>query len=870
MLDYDKNVTSRLEDTLKKEYTQSLSFSPNSVSLLQKRYLVKDEKGNIQETPKDLLARVAVNIAYADFNYDLNESQTYNTAKEFYEMMAKKDFMPNSPTLMNAGRSMQQLAACFVVPIEDNMNSILQGMKDAGMIHKSGGGTGFSFSRPRRKNAYVSTTYGKASGPISFMSAYDGVTESVNQGGFRRGANFGGLRVDHPDVLEFIRIKADEKSKKLSNFNLSVFITDDFMRALENDEYYYLKNPNGSYLTLDDILADENGVKIGLINEKDLNYRILNENGEIKVIDNFSGEIYGKVKDNKIALNAKRVFNEITKYAWNNGEPGVIFIDTINKYNPTPKLGAIESTNPCGEQPLLPYEACNLGSINLENFVKEGKIDYERLSKVASIATHFLDNVIDMSEYPLEKTKEEKEKLIEFLKKYEIEKSKIEQIIKEWSQSPIEKIVKENRKIGLGVMGFTDMLIKLDIPYDSEKAVQTAENVMKFIKEEAKKESYKLAKERGVFPNFEDSIFNDGKEENKLRNATLTTIAPTGSIGIIADVFSRGIEPLHELIYIHKDSDGQKRKYVNESLKQDLIKYGINPQQVLRRLENGEKLQDMPIPNNIKRLYVTTNDIETDYHIKIQAAFQKYTDNAVSKTVNFPFTATIDDFVKAYIEAHKAGCKGITAYRKGSREDEVITSVSKKGLEEKLKNIPKIRPAFVREETVGQEQKVFLIPTYVDGEKRELFGTTNYANPDEMSLFNSLLVRISKDLRKGLSPQEIADDIKNCNLPKEVGGWNPIGDKSYYNSSIPEAISKTLTNFKMDIDEQKVSHLMKELEKELNKFKDKEADNKEKISKPTIKDKPINLCSECNEGTIINIEGCLQCNVCGHSPKGCS
>lgn len=869
MLVYDKNITSRLEDTLKKEYTQSLSFSPNSVSLLQKRYLVKDEKGNIQETPKDLFTRVAVNIAYADFNYGLNESQVYNTAKEFYEIMAKKDFMPNSPTLMNAGRSMQQLAACFVVPIEDNMDSILQGMKDAGMIHKSGGGTGFSFSRPRRKNAYVSSTYGKASGPISFMSAYDGVTESVNQGGFRRGANFGGLRVDHPDVLEFIRIKADEKSKKLSNFNLSVFITDDFMRALENDEYYYLKNPNGSYLTLDDILADENGVKIGLINDKDLNYKILNENGETKVIDNFSGEVYGKVKDNKIALSAKKVFNEIAKYAWNNGEPGVIFIDTINKYNPTPKLGEIESTNPCGEQPLLPYEACDLGSIGLENFVKEGKIDYERLSKVARIATHFLDNVIDMSEYPLEKTKEEKEKLIEFLKKYEIEKSKIEQIIKEWSQSPIEKIVKENRKIGLGVMGFTDMLIKLGIPYNSEKAVQTAENIMKFIKEEARKESSRLAKERGVFHNFENSIFNDGKEENKLRNSTLTTIAPTGSIGIIADVFSRGIEPLHELIYNHKDADGHIRKYVNESLKQDLIKHGIDPQQVLQRLENGENLQSMPIPSDIKRLYVITNDIEPDYHIKIQAAFQKYTDNAVSKTINFPFTATIDDFVKAYIEAYKAECKGITAYRKGSREDEVITSVSKKGLESKTVDVPKIRPAFVREETVGPNEKIFLIPTYIKGEKRELFATTNFAKPDEISLLNSLVVRYSKDLRKGLSPQEIADDIKNCNLPREHGGWDTAG---YYNSSIPEAISRALIDFKMDIDEQKVSYLMKELEKELNKFKDsdKDGNNKEKILKPTMKDKPINLCPECSQGTIISIEGCLQCNVCGHSPKGCA
>jgi len=837
MLDYDKNVTSRLEDTLKKEYTQSLSFSPNSVSLLQKRYLVKDEKGNIQETPKDLFARVAVNIAYANFNYGANESQVYDIAKEFYEIMAKKDFMPNSPTLMNAGRFMQQLAACFVVPIEDNMDSILQGMKDAGIIHKSGGGTGFSFSRLRRKNGYVSTTYGKSSGPVSFMSAYDGVTESVNQGGFRRGANMGCLRVDHPDVLEFVRVKESERSKKLSNFNISVCVTNEFMKAVENDEYYYLKNPNGSYLTLDDILADENSVKMGLINDKDLNYKILNENGDTKVIDNFRSVIYGKVKDNKIALSAKKVFNEIARYAWNNGEPGVIFIDTINKYNPTPKLGEIESTNPCGEQPLLPYEACNLGSINLENLVKEGKVDYERLSKVVRTSVHFLDNVIDMSEYPLPQ---------------------------------IDQMVKDNRKIGLGVMGFADMLIKLGIPYNSEQAVQTAENIMKFIKEETRKESYKLAKERGIFPNFEDSIFNDGKEENKLRNATLTTIAPTGSIGIIADVFSRGIEPLHELIYNHKDADGHIRKYVNESLKQDLIKHGIDPQPVLQRLENGENLQSMPIPNNIKRLYVTTNDIETDYHIKIQAAFQKYTDNAVSKTINFPFTATIDDFVKAYIEAYKAGCKGITAYRKGSREDEVITGVSKKGLEEKLKNIPKIRPAFVREETVGQEQKVFLIPTYVGGEKRELFGTTNYANPDEMSLFNSLLVRISKDLRKGLSPQEIADDIKNCNLPKEVGGWNPIGDKSYYNSSIPEAISKTLTNFKMDIDEQKVSYLMKELEKELNKFKDKEADNKEKISKPTIKDKPINLCPQCGEGTIINIEGCLQCNFCGHSPKGCA
>jgi ribonucleoside-diphosphate reductase alpha chain len=560
-------------------------LSNTAISVLNQRYLKKDEDGTVIETPEEMIRRVAKNIAEIDELYGANGKDIHKTEAKFYKMMENLDFLPNSPTLMNAGRKYQQLAACFVLPIEDSIESIFDTLKYAAMIHQSGGGTGFNFSNLRPKGDTVKASSGVASGPIGFMQIFDASTEQIKQGGMRRGANMGILNVDHPDIIEFITTKDDPKV--LTNFNISVAITDEFMTALNENKTYSLINPR--------------------------NKQVVRE------------------------VKSKKIFDLLVLMAWKNADPGVIFIDTINRVNPTPNLGKIESTNPCGEVPLLPWEACNLGSINVSNFVKDGGLDYKRLTGTIQDAVHFLDNVIDANKYPLEK---------------------------------IEKIVKGNRKVGLGIMGFADLLIQLGVKYGSERSFEIADELMGFIEKEAHRTSEQLAQERGVFPNYERSIY-DGI--SRLRNATLTSIAPTGTISIIAGC-SSGIETIFGVVFRREILAGQVFFDINPHFEKIAKEGGFYSTELMEKIANQGIITDMPeVPEEVREVFVTALEVPPDAHVKMQAVFQRNVDNAVSKTVNLPQNATVKDVEKIFLLAYELNCKGITVYRYGSKEHQVLS-----------------------------------------------------------------------------------------------------------------------------------------------------------------------------------------------------
>jgi ribonucleoside-diphosphate reductase alpha chain len=570
---------------IKPQDTDDIPLSDNARKVLERRYLLKDEQGRIVETPREIFRRVAKAVAGADLLYDKGINLR-ELEQKFFDLMVNLDFLPNSPTLMNAGTEIGQLSACFVLPIGDSIREIFDAVKNMAMIHQSGGGTGFSFSRLRPKDDVVKSTGGIASGPLSFMRVFDEATEIIKQGGRRRGANMGILRVDHPDIVDFIRAK--ERGGFLTNFNISVSVTDRFMEAVKADGRYDLINPRTNKVTK--------------------------------------------------TLRAKGVFDRAVKSAWKTGDPGFIFIDEINRHNPTPDLGEIESTNPCGEQPLLPYESCNLGSVNLSRMVRDGSIDWEKLKRTVHLGIHFLDNIIDINNFPLPE---------------------------------IESITKGNRKIGLGVMGFAEMLIQLGIPYASDEALEMAEVVMKFIQKKATFQSVQLARQRGSFPNFKGSLW-DKRGYEGMRNASVITIAPTGTLSIIADT-SSGIEPLFAISFYREVLEGTGLLEVNGLFQSMAEEEGIASRELMESIALKGSVQELPsVPERLKRIFLTALDISPEWHVKMQAAFQKYTDNAVSKTINLPQDATVEDVTKAYRMAYESKCKGITVFRYGSKKHQVL------------------------------------------------------------------------------------------------------------------------------------------------------------------------------------------------------
>lgn len=567
-----------------------IEVTDNALFVLQKRILARDESGRISETHEEMFERVAKSIAAADLHYG-TAAEAQTAEQEFLEVLVRLEFLPNSPTLMNAGRDLGQLSACFVLPIDDSMESIFNTLADTALIQKTGGGTGFSFSRLRPKADKIQSTNGESSGPVSFIRLYNFATEVTRLGGKRAGANMAILRVDHPDIQEFIAAKTNPL--ELNTFNISVAVTDIFMERLKTGQPYDLVNPR-------------------------------------------TGMIVGQ-------LDARTVFDQIAESAWRNGEPGVIFIDRINRDNPTPSLGQIESTNPCGEQPLLAYESCVLGSINLARFSTGSGINYERLKEVVSIGVHFLDNIIDVNEFPV---------------------------------GQIKDVTRANRKIGLGVMGWADLLIDLGIPYDSDEAIKLAEEVMGFIARQAKQTSIELAKKRGPFPQWLQESINKNLTEPPRRNATITTVAPTGTISLIANC-SSGIEPVYSVAY-HRVSFGSERMlFVHPLFEQYARAHGFYTDQLMDQIAEQGSLHNIPeVPEHAKRLFVTTHEIAPEWHVRMQAAFQKNIDAAVSKTINFPGEAPVADVSKAYLLAYELGCKGITIYRDGSREKQVLSTRS--------------------------------------------------------------------------------------------------------------------------------------------------------------------------------------------------
>ena len=567
------------------DVVDDLKLGVNAIKVLKNRYLMKDEEGEVIETPSQLFRRVAKAVAKADFLYD-KKADVKKTEEEFYQIMANREFLPNSPTLMNAGTRLGQLSACFVLPVEDSIEGIFTTLKHMAIIHQSGGGTGFSFSKLRPAGDIVGSTKGIASGPVSFMTIYDAATNVIKQGGRRRGANMAILDVTHPDVLKFIEVKSREGA--LTNFNISVAVTDEFMEAVEKDSEYELINPRS-----------------------------------------------GKVEQK---LRARHVFDLMVANAWRTGDPGLVFIDEINRHNPTPNMGEIYSTNPCGEQPLLPYESCNLGSINLAKMVKDGDLDWGKLRRATRTAVHFLDNIIDANKYPIPE---------------------------------IAKTTKANRKIGLGVMGFADMLIQLGIPYDSEEALATAEKVMKFVSEEATKKSVEIGEQRGSFPNFNGSLWKK-KGYKTIRNSTVTTVAPTGTISIIAGC-SSGIEPIFAVAFVRNVMESTRLLEIQPTFEKVAKEKGFYSRDLMLKIAKTGAIQNLnEIPKDVRRVFVTALDIAPEWHVKMQAAFQKYVDNAVSKTVNLPPDATVEDVRKIYWLAYKLNCKGITIYRYGSKKEQVL------------------------------------------------------------------------------------------------------------------------------------------------------------------------------------------------------
>ncbi len=751
-----------------------MKITDNARIVLEKRYLAKEETGRIIETVEGLFHRVAKTIAAVDKNYDAT-ADTGALEERLYKRMTDLEFLPNSPTLMNAGRPLGQLSACFVLPVEDSMEGIFDSVKHAALIHKSGGGTGMSFSRLRPKGDTVRTTGGVASGPVSFMRVFNMATDAVKQGGTRRGANMGILRIDHPDILEFIDCK--QTTTEITNFNISVGITEAFMAAVEADKPYSLIHP--------------------------------------------------RYKTPVRELPAREVYDKIVSAAWQTGEPGIIFLDRLNAANTVPGMGEIESTNPCGEQPLLPYESCNLGSINLvtvlDEFEGDYRINYDQLGEIVDDAVHFLDNVIDANKYPI---------------------------------SIIDETTKASRKIGLGVMGFADMLLLLGIPYNSEEGVALASELMAFIDARGKRMSRQLAKERGSFPAFDKSIFHGGEP---MRNATITTIAPTGTLSIIANC-SSGVEPVFAYVYVRNVMDGTEMIEVNPILKAELEKRGLYSDELMKKIaKEGHLAHIEELPEDIRRVFVSAHEVSPEYHIRMQAAFQEHVDNAVSKTVNFGSSATKQDVDEVYRLAYKLGCKGVTIYRDGSRSEQVL-NVGKVNKGEGTPVPEQAKPATIQprsrpDVTIGFTErmkigcgKLYITVNYDDAGLVEVFTNTGrHGGCPSQSEATSRL--ISMALRSGIEPSAIIEQLQGIRCP------STIRQSGMQATSCPDAIARVITK--------------------VLKYKDNNGDEIEHyggtmpIAEPSHMDESesIRFCPECG-AKVTHEGGCVICRNCGYSKCG--
>ncbi len=755
-----------------------IELSKNALTVLERRYLTRDADGKLTETPEGMFRRVAKAVASADKAFD-SDTDVNKTAEGFYNMMAQLRFMPNSPTLMNAGKALGQLSACFVLPVSDSMTDIFEAVKNAALIHQSGGGTGFSFSRLRPAGATVRSTGGVASGPVSFMRVFNAATEAVKQGGTRRGANMGILRVDHPDILNFIRCKSD--NSEINNFNISVGLTEKFMQAVQSG-------------------------------------------GEFELHDPRDGSVTG-------TLNAREVFELIVDMAWKNGEPGIVFLDRLNRDNVVPCVGDIESTNPCGEQPLLPYESCNLGSINLSRMLREEggvfTVDYDLIGRTVDEAMHFLDNVIEINQYPLPQIKE---------------------------------MTLATRKVGLGVMGFADMLYRLGVAYNSEEGIAAAEKVMGFINARAHRASIALAERRGSFELFEQSLLKG--RAKAYRNATCTTIAPTGTISIICGA-SSGIEPLFALSFVRNVMDNDELAQVDPYFERVARQEGFYSDELMRRIAREGTLKHIDeIPERIRRIFVTAHDIEPSYHIRMQAAFQKHTDNAVSKTVNFPNSASRDDVAEVFISAFRLDCKGVTIYRDGSRSEQVLYVGDKK--EEKALKQEAVTPRPRPEMTRGVTEKVvigcgnlYITVNYDDEGICEVFTNLGRAGgcPSQSEATSRL---ISTALRSGMDVNALIEQLKGIRCHSTLR--QRANNKNIKVLSCPDAIGRVLEK------------VMKMRESQCRNAQCADEpiipapspDNGADCAHPASAGLP---CPEC--GNEMEHEGgCVICRACGYSKCG--
>jgi ribonucleoside-diphosphate reductase alpha chain len=819
-------------------------LSENARIVLAKRYLRKDESGKPVEEPEEMFWRVAATIAAEDAKYGATEAEVEGTARQFYALMTKRLFEPNSPTLMNAGRPLGQLSACFVLPVEDELSNgdsgIYDTLRSMALVHQSGGGTGFSFSRIRPQGDHVRSTTGVASGPVSFMSLYDASTEVVKQGGTRRGANMGILRIDHPNVMDFIDCKQD--ITKITNFNISVAITDGFMNAVERGERYDLINPR-------------------------------------------TGDAVG-------TLDAREVFDKIVQNAWRTGEPGVFFIDRANYYNPVPHLGDYEATNPCGEQPLLPYDVCNLGSVNVGAFVRADvpaespwyeKVDWKEYRRVVRLSTHFLDNVIDANQYPLPQ---------------------------------ITDLAHRIRRIGLGVMGFADLLVRLGVPYNSEEGVEIGRRIMEFLDEEAKKESERLAEVRGVFPEWERSIWGPDataamapngeriRPERRLRNCNVTTVAPTGTISIFAGC-SSGIEPLFAVAFLRNQA-GVLMPDVNEDFVSVAKAEGWYSEGLMKRIAEEGHIHFPEVPAHVQRAFVTAHDTAPSWHVRMQAGFQEHCDSAISKTTNFPHEAAVEDVREIYELAYRLNCKGITVYRDGSRDAAPLTtgktqkssaeretedalSKAQAELEKREGEVRTLKDALARAEAAAQaasaRRQKRRRPTVLRGTTRkmisplgdvfvtinedeaqhpfEVFATLGKAGSVAMADVEAIGRLISLALRSGVPVQDVYGQLRGISSDRAVGfGANKV-------LSVPDAIAQAI-----ELHEREKAGIQQELIPELAPVASADGVEVVRPAQPTLGLETLNLgetfmgvCPECNS-QLEFAEGCMKCHACGFSECG--